>query len=186
MKNKQFWFMIPTILIPYLMAAIPLFIFFSVKVPVLNQIMSSVFQNNALILLFVFIIYTVIACCLSALCFFLSIKNHWDSLSLAKTAMIIKLIQIPGYIAVFILGAICLITVFTFAITFIFVLFDFLTLLMTGQLIAASAINASRKGQLSLKRSWWVIALQTVFCADVVTAIVFYKQLRNIQSQQTG
>ena len=179
MNSKRIWLMVPAIFMPYLMAAIPLFIFFSTDVPLFNQIMDSVFQNNVLLLVLVFVIYAVIALGLSGLCFYLSRKKNWDSLSMAKTAVIIKLIQIPGYIAVYILGAVCLITVFTFAITFLFALFDFLTLLMTGQLTVSAVIGASRNGQLPIKNSWWVIPLQAVFCADVIAAILLYRQLKN-------
>jgi hypothetical protein len=85
--------------------------------------MENIFQNNAWILLATFTLYCIIASTLSIICFILSIVKKWDALTLAKTSMIIKLIQVPAYIMIFIFGFIMLITIFT--IPFSFVLFIF-------------------------------------------------------------
>ena len=103
-------------------------------------------------------------------------------MSLAKFAMIIKWMQVPAYVAIFALGLIFAITLFTIPIAIIFVLVDCLTLLLTGLLTISAAVVAVRQGVFQTKDVLWIILLQFVFCADVLAATVFYKKLRNKRS----
>lgn len=167
----------PSAILPYLMVFIVLLIFFSTKVSLFSQIMEIVFQNNALQVLLVLAICIFLAFILTAIFLLLSIKNDWDPLSLAKTAMIVKIIQIPAYIAIFVLGLVCMLSIFTYVAAALFAIFDFLCLILTGMITSAAVINALKAKRTTLKSCWWVLAMQFVFCADVVAAILFYKRL---------
>lgn len=75
--------------------------------------MEKVFNNNVwsliglvLLLVFLVIIFTVIY-------FILCLLKAFDPVSLAKTAIIVKLLQIPSYVVIFILGLLFLIAIFT-------------------------------------------------------------------------
>ena len=97
---------------------------------------------------------------------------------MAKTAMIVKLIQIPAYLTIFVLGALFLITIFTYAITIILFLIDCVTLFLSGLLTISSVINASRS-QLITKRDAVIFSiLQFFFVSDVFSSIILFIHLR--------
>ena len=121
---------------------------------------------------------------LSALCLVLGIKGNWDALSVAKTTMIIKLIQIPAYVVIFLLSAIFVMMIFTIGFVIVFAFFDYLTLLMSGMLGILAVVLAIRNGKVSFKESWWVILLQFIYCADVVATVIFYVKLKKMKLQE--
>lgn len=178
MKKVSLWLIVPSAILPYLMLLFVSLIFFSTKVPLFAMIMEVVFHNNGLSVILLFTLCILLAFIFSAIFFLLSVKHHWEPLFLAKTAMIVKLLQIPAYIAIFILGLLCMISIFTFAATVLFAVFDFLCLILTGLITSAAVINTIKAQQLSTKTCWFVLALQFVFCADVVATIYFYRQIK--------
>ena len=178
MNKKRIWLVISTLILPYFVLFILATLFFSIEQPFFGYIMENIFRNNALNLLLALLIYCIVAISLSVVCFVVSIRKGWDALSLAKSALIIKLIQVPAYIAIFVLGLMFAITIFTFAFSIFFILIDCLTLALTGLLTVSSVINAVKNGTFRIKEVIWVIILQFVFCADVVASIIYYKKLR--------
>lgn len=144
-----------------------------------DRIMETVFQSNGFLLLGACLVLLLIALVCAVVYFVCSIRGRWDALALAKTALVIKLIQIPAYILAFILGAVCALSVFTVPFTVAFLVFDGVSLLMTALAAISSVTAAVREGKTTLRRSVWVILLQFVFCADVVAAAVFYQKLKN-------
>lgn len=178
MNKKRIWLVIPTLILPYFVLLMLATLFFSTSNPFFEFIAMYVFRSNALIMISVLLAYCIIAAALSIICFAVSIRKDWDALSLAKSALIIKLIQVPAYIAIFVLGLMFAITIFTFAFSIFFILIDCLTLALTGLLTVSSVINAVKNGTIRIKEVIWVIILQFVFCADVVASIIYYKKLR--------
>ena len=75
------------------------------------------------------------------------------------------------------------ITLFTIPFAVGLVVIDCLALFMTGLPIIASAVMAKRQGVFSLKEVFWVIALQFVFCADVIASVMFYLKLKRYYIQ---
>lgn len=183
MNAKRSLLILPALLLPYVALLALAVIFFSADLPMLARLMESVFNNNALILMAALLGYCLIAAALSIFCFFQSICKKWDALSMAKTAVIVKLIQIPAYIAVFVVGVLCTITVFTIPFTVGMFLLDCVTLFLSGLLTIAAVINAVRRGDFPFKHVFWIILLQFVFCADVVASIVLYKKLKKCNAQ---
>ena len=82
-----------------------------------------------------------------------------------------------AFILIFALGVVFLITVFTFGISVVLLLIDCLTVFLTGLFTIASAKIATRQGIFKPTEVNWVILLQFIFCADVISAIVFYRKL---------
>ena len=180
MTKKKFWLGIPTILLPYLALFTLATVFLSTKIDFFRYIMEYVFESNALYLIGTFILCCILTTILNIICFAFSIYNKWDALSLVKTMMIIKLIQIPAYVLIFVLGIILAITIFTFPFSIGLFLFDCLSLFLTGALVVSAAINSIKQGLFKLKDILWIMILQFFFCVDVISTIIFYVKLKNI------
>ena len=65
---------------------------------------------------------------------------------LAKTAVTVKLCQIPAYILIFLLGVAFFFSIFTFAFSLALAVLDGLALLLSGLLTVAAVIRADRQG----------------------------------------
>lgn len=178
MKKVDLWLIVPSAILPYLMLLCVSLIYFSTKLPLFSQNMEVVFDNNALLVLLLFAFCILFAFILSGVFFLLSIKNQWEPLVLAKTAMIVKLFQIPAYTAIFILGLLCMISNFTFAATVLFAVFDFICLMLTGLISSGAVINTIKTQKLSKKTCFFVLASQLIFCVDVIATVYLYKQIK--------
>jgi len=178
MNFKKLLLIVPALFAPYIILLSLLFVFYSAQNSVMEYIMRTVFNNNGLFLVLAVAIYFLVSLILSIVCFCVCITQKCDALSLAKTAMIIKLIQIPAYIVIFLLSVIFLTTIFLFAVAILFFILNCMTLIMTGLLNSAAVIRAIDEHLTTFKCSFWVILLQFVFCADVVASIVFYVKTR--------
>jgi len=184
--SKKLWLIsVPIVLVPYFTLFTLATVFFSAKIPFFNYIMESVFDGNAVYLLAALLLYCVLAGGLSIICFFVSIHKKWDALSLAKTAMIMKLAQIPAYVLIFVLGVVFVITIFTIPFSIGLFVMDCLSVCMTGLFVISSAIATVRSNTFTRKGIIWVIILQFVFCADVVSSVIFYIKLKQTGTQQT-
>ena len=179
MTKKNFWMVIPTLLLPYLALFTLATVFLSTKVAFFKYIMDSVFDSNVLFLIAAFILCCIVATVLDIICVSFSISKKWSALSFAKVVMIIKLIQIPAYILIFILGVLLAITIFTIPFSIALFLSDCLSLALTGALAVSAMINSIRQGAFQLRDVFAMIIMQFVFCADVVVFIIFYIRLKN-------
>lgn len=178
MNKKNFWLVIPTVLLPYLTLFALATIFLASEYPSFKAIMESVFHGNAILLIITLLLYCLITAALSVFYFITGIRKSKDAVSLAKIAMIVKIIHIPAYILIFFLGIMLMITIFTIPFTFGLFLLDCFSLFLTGLMTVAAVINAVRQGLLKPKNSLWIIILQAIFCADVVATIFFYLKLK--------
>ena len=178
MNKKLFLFSIPTLLTPYVMIFSLALVFLSTEVELFEAIMESIFQNDGLLLIAALIIYLLLTIALGIACFFISTFKFCDALSAAKTAMLIKLIQIPAYVVIFVLGVAMTIAIWTIPFTIALFWIDCLCLFLTGLPVLSSIICALRQGTIKFRDVIWVIILQFVFCADVVAAIIYYKRLK--------
>lgn len=166
--------------IPSILAAIfPYSILFALYCMFSGFLMHSVFQSNGFLLLLAVLLFWVVSLgCAVATCV-ISLARKWDSYELARANMILKLIPVPAYILIFLLGCAFLITIFTFAISVILMLLDGMAIVLSG-LIGVAAVKRNHSDKiLSTKEMVAHGILQFVFCADVVSAIVvFYKARR--------
>jgi len=178
MNKKLFLISIPIVLVPYLALFALATVFFSTDLPFFNYIMESVFDSNALYLIAALFLYCILTGMLSIVCFFVSIYKKWDAISLAKTAMIMKLVQVPAYVLIFALGAVFVITIFTIPFSIGLFVIDCLSVFMTGLFVVSSVIATIKSNTFTLKEVIWVILLQFIFCADVISSIVFYIKLK--------
>ena len=184
MNKKLFVIFVPIVLVPYLALFTFGTVFFSTKIPFFYYIMESVFDSNALYLIAALLLYCLLTGVLSIVFFFVSLYKKWNTISLAKTAMIMKLAQIPAYVLIFVLGAVFVITIFTIPFSIILFLIDCLSVFITGLFVISSVIATIRNNTFTLKEVIWVILLQFVFCADVISSVIFYIKLERANQQQ--
>ncbi len=183
--KKLFWISVPVVLVPYLALFLSATVFFAAKLPFFYFLMESVFDGNAFYLIGAFLLYCLLTGVLSVVCFFVSIHKKWDAVSLAKTAMAMKLAQMPAYVLLFALGAVFLTSIFTVPFSVGFFAVDCLSVFMTGLFVIASVIGAIRNRTFTWKKVIWVIVLQFIFCADVIASVIFYRKLKRANPQQT-
>lgn len=183
MNAKRIWLVIPAASAIYLLLFSLVLIFFSPEIP---YIMEHVFNNNALILLLVVLLYGLVAACTTMICFILALIKKWDALSMAKTVMIVKIVQFPAYAITLVLAVIFLITIFTWPLSILMGFCAYFSLMMTGFLQSAAVILAIREKKVRFRNSFWVILLQFIYCANLVASIIFYVKLRNITKKHVN
>lgn len=178
MNKKRIWLLVPTLALPYFVLCAFTITLFSTKHPLCRYIMERIFAGNGLLLIATILTFSLLAAVLSVTCFIISIRKQWDALPLAYTAMIMKLLQIPAYVVIFILGVVLLTTIMAIPISFSLFLLDCLTLVLTGLLTTAAAVLALRKQTITRKEFGLLVALQLVFCADIIASILLYTILK--------
>lgn len=141
-------------------------------------LMDTVFRNNALFCLaalavcFLIALVSVIALCI------LGCRASVPPDRRALLVMGIKLIQIPAYAALFVLGALFLATIFTIPFTLFIVFWDVVTIILSGAVGAVFLRKNYCAG--CLNHTEWIVhtVLQFVFCADVVSTVIVFRKLK--------
>lgn len=170
-KSMIYFFMLAVT--PYL-AVIPLVFLF-----VGSDELWKVFGNSAYNLFIPVALFIILTGLLTAVCFIISLKNKWDAYALVKTMAIIKIIHIPAYIAIFIIGAFCAMTIFSLPFTVLLAVFDYILLIMSGLMTSSAVILAVNQNPKLSKKYYLLIALQFVYCADVVATWILYHKLKS-------
>lgn len=104
-----------------------------------------------------------------------SLKNKWSARTSAKFNMILKLIQIPGYIVVFIMG-LAFLNPFLMIFTIIFALLDLYCILCNGIISLALTYRANAEGKINHPAVYGIT--QFLYCIDVISAIVMFVKVR--------
>ena len=141
-------------------------------------LMESVFQNNIFILLICLAIAYVVSFICAVILSITILAARISARNVARTSLTIKLIQVPAYIVLFIIGLGCSFTVFTYAVSIILIMLDNMTIAMTGLIGLSAAIRGRREKKISRKKAVIHGILQFVFCADVVSAFLLNKAIR--------
>ena len=168
---KRNFLLVPVVVFPYL-------ILFAIVCIFSGYFMDSLFQNNALLLLFALLIFYIVALACTVVSFITGIAKKKSGLALFRASMIIKLLHIPSYVLIFIIGLLCLITIFTFAITIVLMILDCMTIFLTGLIGLCGIIRSFKENKLSKNEAIIHGVLQFVFCADVISSIMVYKKTK--------
>lgn len=168
---KKFAPALGIVLFPYAVAFL-LYCLFS------GFLMDSVFQNNALAFLPVLaVLWAAGLACAVWLCA-ASLGKKWDPVEVSRANMLVKLCCIPAYLVIFVVGAACLLTIFTFGITLILAILDGLALLLSG-IFGLAAVKRCHDGKaLSTAEAVLCGILQFIFCADVVAAVLVFRRAK--------
>ncbi|MCI8629455.1 MAG: hypothetical protein HFE57_08150 [Firmicutes bacterium] len=144
-----------------------------------TTLMKYLFHNNIYIGVFYIGTLWIIALISAIFICIKNIINNNNALETAKINMIIKILQIPAYIFIFIIGLACLFTIFTFGISFLLITLDCASIFLTG-IIGVSAVKCNYTEKiLSSKELFLYSILQFVFCADIVSAVILYQKSKS-------
>lgn len=117
--------------------------------------------------------------------FIVGLAGKVDPLKRLRVNMMIKLIHIPAYILIFLIGFLCLFTIFTIGVSLVLMILDCVTVFSSG-LIGLSGVIRSRKANLISKKTANIHGiLQFVFCADVISAIILCKSVKSARQKGT-
>jgi ABC-type polysaccharide transport system permease subunit len=108
-----------------------------------------------------------------------------EGVSLLKTQMIMRLIQIPGYVICFALAVLFLMTIFTVGFSLFLLILDSASILITGLFSIPVYAALYKNGQISKRRAIGYSVLSFVFCADVVVSIFCYRQVKDLKNDTT-
>ena len=169
---KRLFSVIFIILFPYSIVLLLISLFYT-------TLMKYFFHNNIYIGIFYIGILWIIALVNAIFICIKNIINNKNTLETAKVNMIIKIMQIPAYLFIFVIGLICMFTIFTFGISFLLIILDCASIFLTG-IVGVSAVKCDYKEKiLSSKELFIYSILQFVFCADVISAIILYQKSKS-------
>lgn len=91
---------------------------FGSNTPTGMYLMKNLFFDDVYIMILAFIIFGAVWLAMNIVFLTLVVvgKLKYEASVMARTHMIVKLVQIPAYIGIFIMGLLCLLTIFTFGI----------------------------------------------------------------------
>jgi hypothetical protein len=161
-----------------LVIVFPYFIVFSLFCIFTGFLIETFFQNNGLLLLLALIIIYTIAMICSIMTFIISLVKKRSAQEVARINMIVKLLHIPAYIIIFIIGLFGLITIFTMAISIVLVIMDCMTIFLTGLIGLGGIIRGLGENKLSKKEAVIHAIFQFVFCADIISSIIVYRKIK--------
>ncbi len=160
----KYYLLIPAGIFPYVLL-ISLYCLFS-------ETLTPLFLIGVLFLLF------LVAFICNAVFVSLSMVQKWNAKGIALANMVVKLIQIPAYLAIFVLGVLFFISIFTYVFSIFFILYDAAAILLTGLIGVAAVIRAHAEGRATDAFAVINGILQFIFCVDVVSSIVVYVRAR--------
>lgn len=159
----------------YLIALLPLLLFAGGKSKIITFVWKHLFHNNIFVPLGFILLFGIIMYIANIVFLWNARHGKWSAKELARTNMIVKLIQIPAYFVIFVIGLLCTIMIFTIGISFALILLDAFSIGMTG-LFASAAFHNLRKEQLISKEMWLLYSIASfIFCVDIVIAIIGYR-----------
>lgn len=153
-----------------------------VLVCIFSGIIETVLKNfDFLVLLALPVLY--IAALVSSVAFLItSLVKKRNAQELLHINMAIKLIHIPSYLIIFSLGLVSMMTIFTLGFTIVFIIWDCMTIVLSGLIGLGGVIRSLRENKLSKKAVVIHGILQFVFCADVISSIIIYKTVKRNSS----
>lgn len=168
--KKNLWLLLPGALVPYWVLGILALVYFGGE-------LWEIFNNNIYSLLALFGVYLLVSLALSIVYGVRVLRGKISCKAAAKAAMVIKLAQIPAFVAIFLLGVLFFIAIWTIFFTLALVFFDGVSLVLSGIPCGAAVIAAAKKDLLTPGESGMLGAAQFFFCADVIAAVILYKKL---------
>lgn len=164
--------------LPFILMVLPYLFTLFVILP------DSLNENIYILLLLAYAILTIIVYTLNIINA-ITYKGEDAIIKLASYNMIIKLVHIPFYLCVFIIGIVFIVAMVVPALVFIspfivFTLFliDCFLMLTSSAYGISSVIKSSKNGLISKKVALVNIIFHCVFIADVISAIFLYREIR--------
>lgn len=136
------------------------------------------FANNGYLLLAAVVLCGATAFAFCVVFCALSLAKRWCASEMARWNMIVKLCQIPAYIAIFVLGACFLISIFGIPFVLLFTLCDIAAIIMSGLIGGVAAFAAFSEKKLSRSDAIVYAFCQFLFCVDIVFCILLYIRIK--------
>ncbi len=166
----------------YLIALLPALLFANGKSQMITFLWEHLFFNNVFVPLGAILLLGIFLYIINLLFLLNARHGKWSAQELCRTNLLVKLLQIPAYLFIFVVGLLCALMIFTIGISFVFVLLDIFTIGMTG-LFACSAFYVLKKEQkISGKMQLFYSLASFLFCADIVIAVIGYKRATVIET----
>ena len=178
--RKLFFQLLLTVLFPYL-------IVFSIFSIFSNSLREIVFRGigSPYVLLLIILVFYFAALVTTVIYLVRNLYKRQSALEMTKINMVIKLIHIPAYIFIFIVGLLCLLTIFTMLFTIAFFVFDCLAIFLTGLVGAGGIIQGAREEKITKKSAILHGILHFLFCVDVISAIIIYRRVKRVSDRLT-
>jgi hypothetical protein len=162
----------------FLIALFPYLIVFALICMFKTYFMDTVFHNNIFSLLLILIVLYVVALGCAVTAFIASLAKESKILDVLRINIIIKLIHIPAYLFIFVVGLSSMITIFTSGISIVLVILDGMTIALSGLIGLGGVIKSLRENKIFIKAAIIHGILQFVFCVAIISSIVIYRTVK--------
>lgn len=166
---------IGNIIFIYLVAILPILLLADGKNQFISFMWERLFFRNIFVPLGILLLFGIIMYFINIAVLLKAWNGIWDARELSRLNMIVKLVQIPAYVFIFILGLLCTVMIFTIGITLAFMLLDLFAVGMTGLFAAAAFRSLKKEQKITGKMQALCSFASFLFCIDVVIAILGYK-----------
>lgn len=159
----------------YLIAILPVMLIASDKSKFITLIWKYLFHNSVFVPL-ILLLFGAVMYILNIIFMIQARNGCFHATDLARANMIVKLIQIPAYIFIFMIGILCMVMIFTIGISFVLLLLDALSIGLTGLFAIAAFQNLNREGMITRKAQFIYSIASFLFCVDVIIAVIGYRK----------
>lgn len=178
MSSHWRFFLIPLIVYPHLISAgfvISTILFlFKITDYYWMPIAEGPYSVILLVCFFVTVISTVIGLVKMN-------RSESDYQKILFMNMLIKLLHMPAYTIIFIIGLLYASTVIGLMVTFILLIIDCIIIFLSGMVGTTGIVKMKHDGKISSRQAIKNGICQFIFCIDIINAIVLYiKNVRNV------
>lgn len=165
----------------YLIALLPVLLFTYGKSSITSFVWEHLFFNNIFVPLGFILLFGIGMYVVNIFVIIKASRGQWNVLELARTNMLVKIIQIPAYAIVFVMGLLCCVMIFTIGISFALMALDMFSIGLTGMFACAAFYRLRKERLITPKMQALYSFASFLFCADVIIAVIGYRM-----SQQQG
>ena len=142
-----------------------------------GTVIEAFFNANLFLFLLFFFLWWVAALVMTIRQIVRAVRQEDSAAALAKANMILKLIHIPVYVGIFLMGLALSVTIL-FAVILLLVVLDLMAIALSGLVGCAAVVRGQAEGHLTRTQAITFGVLQFVFCLDVISAVVLWLKLR--------
>ncbi len=173
---KRYWPLMPVIISPYIILFTLICMYLD---SFIGPFLERIFQDDNEIFLLLLLPMAYLAALISAVAaVVINLKKQRNSEDILRINMMIKLIHIPAYILIFLMGLAFLITIFTIGVSVVFVFLDCFTIFLSGLIGLSGVIRSYQEKKLTKREALAYGLHQFIFCIDVISAIRVYRYIR--------
>lgn len=166
---------------PYLVLSLLILVFgYGRGITFIDSVWENIFSKTIVIPVLLLLVIIAVTYILNIVYMIYALKSH-KNMSLTKANMIVKLIQIPAYVLIFIIGVICAVTILMIPISLLLFIIDILSVGMTGMFAAVAFANMRKNGIIEKNEQIKSSVLSFVFCVDVLVAVNAFLKERSSQ-----